>query len=119
MVAIYSETGEKGKTIIVGYINKNQLADVGETRLYSTDETGLLKTYCWLKNDGSIELGGNTNNLVRYIPLNAGLQAEVNLINAELVKIAAVLNSLIPGSYTVLPIQIDISTSKIDELKTL
>lgn len=119
MVAVYSETGEKGKTVIVGYINKNQLADVGETRLFSTDAQGVLKSYAWLKNDGTIEFNGNENNLVRYTPLNSGLEAQKELINIELAKIAAAINAIVPLSYTPTPITIDISTSKVDELKTL
>lgn len=119
MVAVYSETGEKGKTVIVGYINKNQLAEVGETRVYSTDAQGVLKSYMWLKNDGTIEFNGNANNLVRYAPLNSELVAQKELINIELAKIALAINAIVPLSYTPTPINIDISTAKVDELKTL
>lgn len=66
MVAIYAESGVSGETVIIGYINKNRLAQVGETRLFSTDANGNLKTSIWLKNDGNIELGGNTDNLLRF-----------------------------------------------------
>lgn len=119
MVAVYSETSEKGKTVVVGYLNKNQLAKPGETRLYSTNDSGELKIYCWLKDDGTIEFGGNTDNLIRYEKLNIALQAQVDLLNTELAKIAVVLNTLSPGSYTLTPIELDISTAKIEELKTL
>lgn len=66
MVAVYGETTEKGKVNIIGYINKNQKAGVGELRLFSTDSDGVEKFYTWLKSDGTIEIGGNSNFAVKY-----------------------------------------------------
>jgi hypothetical protein len=66
MVALYARTEEKGKTVIIGYINKNVLAEVGETRIYSTDSDGELQTYIWLKNDGTMHIGGDADFMVRY-----------------------------------------------------
>lgn len=66
MVAIYVETGMNGETAIVGYINKNQLAKPGEMRIYSTNSTGVLKAYVWLKDDGTILIGGDADNLMRF-----------------------------------------------------
>lgn len=66
MVAIYAETGEKGKVAIIGYLNKNQKALVGEIRLFSTDDKGTEKFYTWLKNDGTYEIGGDTNYAVKF-----------------------------------------------------
>ena len=118
MVAVYAATGIKGKAVLIGYLNKNQLADVGETRLFSTDANGELKFYTWLKNDGTLELGGNANNLVKYTPLNTAAAQLALDINAELVKIAAGVAAG-GGSYTPATISIDISGAKIDEIKTL
>jgi hypothetical protein len=119
MIAVYSETSELGEKVIVGYLNKKQLAQPGEMRIYSTSTSGALKTFIWLKADGTMQLGGIVDNSVRYRPLNAGLQAEATAINAELTKIAAALNAIIPGIYVVAPVTVDISASKIDEIKTL
>jgi hypothetical protein len=119
MVAVYAETSKKGDTVIIGYINKNQLAQPGEFRIYSTDENGQQKFYAWLKNDGTIELGGALHNLLRFTPLNSALQGEVTAINAELAKIAIAINAIVPGSYTPTPITLDITASKINEIKTL
>ncbi len=119
MVAIYAESSVKGDTVIIGYITKNKLADVGELRTYSTDSNGVEKFYTWLKNDGSLELGGNIHNLVRYSTLNASLQSEVSLINAELAKVAVAINAIAPGSYVPTPITLNIESSKINEIKTL
>lgn len=66
MIAVYAPTAEKGKTVIIGYLNKNQLADVGETRLFSTDSNGAEQFYVWLKNNGTAEIGGNAYHMVRY-----------------------------------------------------
>lgn len=118
MRAIYSTTAQKGKTVIVGYINVDQLADPGELRLFSTDTNGELKFSIWLKADGTCEVGGNSDNLVRYIPLDQGLQNFKTEIQQELVKIATGIASA-GGSYTPGTLSVDISASKIDEIKSL
>lgn len=69
MIAIYANTNGDGESVIIGYLNRDQLAAVGETRLYSTDVNGVMKTYHWLKNDGTQEIGGNTDFMVRYSKL--------------------------------------------------
>lgn len=130
MTAIYAATSQRGESVIIGYINKNRLADTGEKRIFSTDSDGELSTYIWLKNDGTMQLGGIVDNAVRYIPLNAGLQAEaakigINL-SAILVNLTALnvaVNALVPGSvptpYVITPVDVDITNSKINEIKTL
>lgn len=118
MIAIYGETGQNGQTVIVGYINKNQLSDVGEFRTYSTDADGTLKFYTWLKKDGTYEIGGNSHNAIRYSPLNTALQNQVTSINAELTKIATAITGL-GGAYAINPVSLDISQAKINEIKTL
>ena len=118
MVAVFSETLEKGKPVIVGYLNKNQLAEPGEIRHFSTDSNGNLKFYTWLKSDGTMEIGGNVDNMVRHAKLDLALQQQVNLINTELAKISAAV-AVAGGSYVVAPISLDISPAKIDEVKTL
>ena len=72
MIAVYSETGEVGKSVIIGYINKNQIAESGESRMYSTDDNGVLKMFLHLKKDGTAEFGGNTKNLTRFQELESG-----------------------------------------------
>ena len=66
MVAVYSPTNDKGETVIIGYINKNQKAGVGEFRIFATDNEGIEKFYVWLKSDETIEIGGNTNFAVKF-----------------------------------------------------
>lgn len=73
MVAIYGETSVKGQVVIIGYLNKNQKAEPGEFRMYSTDANGAEKFYVWLKKDGIVEIGGDTNFAVKYNELKEEL----------------------------------------------
>jgi len=119
MIAIYAPTLQNGNAVIIGYINKNKAnLKPGEVIMYSTDANGVQKMALKMLDDGTAEFGGKTDNMIRYIPLDAGLQSEAAAINVELVKIAAVLNSIIPGSYVPTPVTVNISASKIDEIKT-
>lgn len=119
MIAVYGPTNEQGKRVILGYFNKDKLAATGEVRLFATDATGILQNTVWLKANGDIEVGGNLNNFVKHAPLDTALQAQIELINIELAKIAAAINAIVPASYTPTPIQLDITASKTDKVKTL
>lgn len=116
MTAIFAETSNISESVIVGYINKNQLANIGEVRLYSLDENNAVKSFIWLKNDGTIELNGNTYSSVRYEPLESGINAKDNLINTELGKIATAIASL-GGTYTVAPVSTNIASAKNEDVK--
>jgi len=118
MTALYADTSETGEPVIIGYINKNQLADVGEKRIYSLKEDGSISTFIWLKNDGKIELGGNNDNAIRYQKLDDSLQSQKTLINAELLKIQTAIAGL-GGAYAKIDISINTSSAKINEIKTL
>lgn len=119
MTAIYGNTSEIGENVIIGYINTNQIATEGEKRVYSVNpNTGDLSFSIHLRTDGTCEVGGNTDNAVRYSPLNTAINGLDSAINIELGKISAAIASL-GGSYVVTPITTDISSSKINEIKTL
>jgi len=118
MIAVYSNTSEVGDNIIIGYLNKNQIANAGEKRIFSLKEDGSLSIAIHLRNNGTAEIGGNVDNAVRYAKLDLALQNEVTLINAELTKIAAAINAIVPGSYIPTPITLNILAAKIEELKT-
>jgi hypothetical protein len=117
MVAVYSPTSGKGDDVIVGYLNKATQANPGETRLFSLNDEGVLKTYLWLKKDGRIELGGGADNAIRYNPLSMAMNQLAIDINTQLALIATGITAG-GGSYTPTDISIDISGSKIDEIKT-
>jgi len=118
MTAVYSSTSEAGEQIIIGYINTNQVSKEGEKRIYSQKNDGSISFYIYLKNDGTMEFGGNTDNLVRYSPLDSSLQGQAADINTELGKIAAAIAG-VGGTYTVAPIIIDNSAAKIEEAESL
>ena len=104
MTAIYVNTSNDAESVIVGYINKNQVAQAGETRLFSVDGSGSVVGYVFLKNDGTLELNGNTYTSTRFEPLKTCLNAQDNLINIELGKIATAISGLggvyVPGTVT-------------------
>lgn len=111
MKAIYAKTEVNGRPVIIGYINKNVLADGGEIRLFSTDEAGTLKMYVWLKNDGTLELGGSTKHMTRFEELKTGFDQLRTDFNAHV----HASNGVPPTT----PSTASIDDSKIDEIKTL
>tara|TARA_R110000822_G_scaffold123489_3_gene257905 strand:+ start:15592 stop:16080 length:489 start_codon:yes stop_codon:yes gene_type:complete len=118
MVAIFGKTSNLEEPVILGYINKNQLAQPGEKRIFSLKPDGSLSIDIFLKTDGTLEIGGNVDNMIRYGPLNTALQSHNAAINMELGKIAAAISTL-GGTYLPDTISTDISASKIDQVKTL
>jgi len=118
MTAIYADTAENGDPVIMGYINENQLAAIGEKRIYSLDSNGDVSFFIWLKNNGTVEIGGTADNMVRYQKLDDSLQAQKSLINAEFIKIQAAIATA-GGVYTPAPISINTIAAKINEVKTL
>ena len=117
MTAIYSPTAVNSEPVIIGYINTNQVAEEGEKRIFSQSLDGSLSFAIHLKTDGTCEIGGAVDNAVRFNALASSLTASDTALNAELAKIATAIGSL-GGVYTVAPVTTDISTSKIDEIKT-
>lgn len=117
MVAVYSQTSGTGETVIIGYINKKELVEPGESRLYSTDSNGELKFYVHLKKDGTMWLNGGDDNLVRYIPLNQFVNDLKQFLTTELGLIATGITTG-GGSYTPGSPTFDISDAKINEIKT-
>lgn len=82
--AAYSSTDVVGKTLVIGYLQKNMKAADGEIRIFSTGGEGQA-TQIWLDNAGNIyfevEKNDKHNNLVRYNELVLGfeqLKAEFN-----------------------------------------
>lgn len=116
-MAIHAKTSNNSENVIIGYINDNQKADIGEVRIYSLDSNKSLKSFIWLKKDGSIELNGNTYSLVKYEPLETAIKKHDTDINVELAKISAAISSL-GGAYAPQQINTNISNSKAKNIKT-
>jgi len=117
MTAIYSPTAVNSEPVIIGYINTNQVAQEGEKRIFSQSLDGSLSFAIHLKTDGTCEIGGAVDNAVRFNALQSSLASSDTLLNAELAKIATAIGSL-GGVYTVATVATDISSSKINEIKT-
>lgn len=122
-VAICVQTGQDGKTFVVGYLNKNQFAEPGELRLFSMDATGTEKTYQWFKKDGTIEILGNNDNLVRYSKteeafnqLKSDRDATDAAFAAHTAAVAVILGTPV---YVSVPSTANIIPAKINEIKTL
>jgi hypothetical protein len=117
MIAVYLDTQTKGKGVIVGYLNLNQLAQVGESRMFSTDANGQLQIYMWLKNDGTMELGGNTKHLARFEELESGFNQLKSDFNQFLTHVHG--GSGTPPAPPQTPSTASIASAKINEIKTL
>lgn len=116
MTAIYAETSNKAESVVVGYINKNQLAEIGEARIYSTNEAGTTMATIFLKNTGDIHLNGNEYSAVRFEPLSQSVQEMRDAINMELSNIAFAITSL-SGTYAPTPLNTNINSSKSQTVK--
>lgn len=114
--AIYAETANAGESLIIGYIQKNQIAQQGEARLFSLDSKGLLKAEIFCKADGTIILNGGVNSSIRYEPLNTELQKLKTDINTELLKVKTAINTL-GGTYANTSLNLDLTTAKSDTIK--
>lgn len=110
MSAIYAQTRTQGNPVIIGYINKDQLAGLGELRLFSKHDDGTLSTYIWLKGDGIMEIGGNTDFMVRFSELKEGFDQLRSDFNAHV----HASNGVPPTT----PSVASIDDSKIDDIKT-
>lgn len=111
MIAVYADTSETGEPIIIGYINENQLADVGELRLYNSN-----KSYIWLKNDDTIELNGDSRTIVAFIDLKTELENTINKLNVELTKIQTAITAL-GGAYAQVNVEVNIDNSEVKDIK--
>lgn len=116
MTAIFSETSNAGESVIIGYINKNQIAEAGESRIYSIDSTGEVKAYIFAKASGVLELNGNDYFGTRFDPLNTALLDQQTKINTELLNIAAAIGML-GGTYINIPLVNSFELAKSETIK--
>lgn len=116
MTAIHATSTNDAESVIIGYIDNNKKALSGEIRLYSKDANGQEKTFLWIKNDGTLQLNGTDYTSVRFEPLKTGLDNSVNLLNIELTKIQATIQTM-GGTYNRSDVTIDIENSKSETVK--
>lgn len=110
MTAVFAPTEERGKSVIVGYLNRDMIAAKGELRLYSLNASGVLQTYVWLKANGELLLGGDAKHLARFEELKTGFDQLVTNFNAHV--------HASNGTPPTVPSTASIDTSKTNNLKT-
>jgi hypothetical protein len=128
-IAVYAPSSMKGEPVIIGYINKNQMAEIGETRLYSTNTAGdTEKFYIWLRNTGEVEIGGDTNFAVKFNELKTEFNKLKTNFNNHLTEYNAHLHSggILTGGLTGVPSapsaqtnSSNIDNAKNDKIKTI
>ena len=117
MVALYANTSEDGDNVIIGYLNKHHLTAEGEKRIFSLRPDGSMSIDIHLKNDGTLQIGGDAHTAVRFAPLNTAIQQQIaQAINAELTKIQAGITAA-GGTYTPQPLNVDLSGAESQNIK--
>ena len=120
---IKARTSTDAYHVILGYFNRSNVAGEGEKRLYSVKSDGSISFYVHLKNDGTIVIGGEDDNLVRYSKLKEGfdqLKSDFNTFKATHTHTGVTTGSGVSGIPSdVAPSEADISGCKIDEIKTI
>jgi hypothetical protein len=126
MTGLYIETEKNGKPALIGYFNKSLLAADGEFRIYSVDNDRNLSAYIWLKADGTILLGGDAGNAVRFEELKDGFDQLVSdhndlvaAFNQHVHASNGVIATVVPGVIPASNSDASVDDSKIDEIKTL
>lgn len=125
-LAVQATTTDKSETIILGYKISGSLTNEGETRLFSTDSDGVEVFSILLKNDGTCEFGGDTDNMVRfskleeaYNQLKSDFDDFINQVYNLHMHPTAAVGSPSPPTLTGVNSTGDISDAKINEIKTL
>ena len=128
MVAIYAPTLQQGEPVILGYINKNHFElDPGESVMYSTNNDGDPQTHIKMLIDGTMEIGGDADFMVRFNELKTGFDQLKTDFNNHLTNYNTHVHPGVvvgPGSSAVTPSvstpsSASIDNSKIEEIKTL
>ena len=130
MLAIQAESSVLGESVVIGYINEGVIAAKGETHLFSTNADGEEQFRIKLRDNGTIEIGGDADNAVRFSELKSGfdqLKTDFdNLVTAynshihvttATIGATAVVGVLSPTIAAGTPSTATIDASKIDEIK--
>ena len=113
MVAIFAETSMKGDQVIIGYVNKNAIAEVGGLRLFSTNSAGAEQFYVYLRASNNLELGGDARHLARFEELETAFNELKSAYNSH-TQLSTATGT--PTSTTSAASSADISACKIDNI---
>jgi len=128
MAAIYAPTLQQGEPVIIGFLNKKQIdLNPGESMMFSTDSDGVLSTFIRMLDDGTMEIGGDADFMVRFNELKSGFDQLKDDFNNHLQNYNTHVHPGVtpgPSSTAVTPSistpsMASIDNSKIDEIKTL
>ncbi len=103
---MYTTTATIGRSYILGYVNANRKAEVGESRYYSTNDAGDFKFNIWLRADGVALMGDSevpgdyTNYAVFYNETKSENDKMKATLNDFIQKWNAFVVAYIPGSPT-------------------
>lgn len=113
---VYVEGDNIGGKIAVGFLDtaNDPVSGDGEKRLYSRDSGGAIQAIIYFREDGVLEVNGNTDFAVSFNQLQLILTQLATDINANLTAIATSLSSIpAPTPYVPVPIVIDLTPAKI------
>lgn len=129
MQCVFSDTSNNRYPIIVGWLNTSVVAQEGESRMYATDSSGGVVGYVYLKNNGELNLLGDSNWAVKYTEL----ATQFNELKGKFNDLVTAFNShvhtvtiasfgtptpTIPTTSTATPSTADITQSKNERIKT-
>jgi len=101
MIALYAKTGQDGENVLVGYVNTRAIANPGELRLFSTNTSGTEQSYQWFKADGTVEINGDEDNMVRFSELKIAFDQLRTDLNKLTYNVNQFYSNYLPGSPTV------------------
>jgi hypothetical protein len=103
LYAVYMETSVQDDNVIIGYLNPNALAQLGDLRLFATNASGTEQARIWIRNDGKIELGGtgargtNVKHATQYEALETAFNQLKSDFNDLVTKYNAHTHAYLPG----------------------
>jgi len=121
--AVYANTLVNNLPVALGIIydsGKYNIAEKGETRLFSTSGNGTLMFNVWLRADGSILIGQSptpsdyVNFLIKWNEFDTTMQAYLTDLNEAIAALATSAG----GAYAP-PTPPDFNSSKTDNIKTI
>jgi len=122
MTAIFGTTSENGDNVVIGYINNNQKSLEGEKRIYSLNPIDSSLSFdIILRTDGTCEIGGSSDNAVRF----SELEKSYNELRDDLNALISKYNSHVHTANGVVTTSLanqssaTITAAKIDEIKVV
>ena len=114
--ALYSDTSNRDESVIIGYINKNQLAEVGGSRMFAVGESGDVSGFLYARASGVLELNGSDYSAVRFQELKTQIDLLQTQINSQWPLIASGIATG-GGSYTPTNVDIDLASAESETVK--